>query len=184
MRARQPPSYPFGALTLRELANSVDRMHQKAIALAALALVLFVVPALAAPAANFTASAGNSGGPYTYVLEVAFAEAGVGTRPVIYRVDAAAEFLVGQCDGSTVERLFAVSSETTVTPARGRASGQLTVAYSPSGTAGCPPPPWNEDGTIDPTTPIPQPIFLGWVNITVTSGTGRVLELPDAAAAH
>jgi len=152
------------------------------LALAIASALLSVTVASAAAGANFTGSA-SSTLPYpgSNLLSVTFTEVGAGTHPVSYKLEAAAEFMVGQCDGSyTVER-FVVSTETAtpIAPMRGRTFGQLETASSPGGSPGCPPPPWNEDGTIGPSVAIPSPVFLGWVDITVTSSTGRVLELPD-----
>jgi hypothetical protein len=151
-----------------------------------LALVLVspasVSVASAAAGSTFTGSATTSPPPagFPNTLTVSFTELGVGSTPVNYSLNATAEFLLTDgCHGSWVERKLASSAtENPIVPQRGRASGTLAASAAwPAGLPGCPPV-FNEDGTIQPMTP-GQVTFLGWADITVTSSTGRVLQLPD-----
>jgi hypothetical protein len=140
--------------------------------------------ASAAPAPNFSgSSSGSSSGRYPHVLSVTFTEIGIGSHPASYKLEATAEFQTSGCDRvPTIERVHA-SSETgsPIVPERGRASGELAAVFWPLGSPGCPALEPNEDGYYPPATPVAT-VFLGWIDITVTSSSGRVLRLPDRSA--
>jgi hypothetical protein len=143
-----------------------------------------LISANAASAASAPNFSGSSTAPYPHVLSVTFTEIGVGSQPVSYTLEAAAKWQVLWCDGVRSIELTYRSWQTDplspIVPERGRASGELGSGgpYLPAATPGCPPPVPDEDGTIPPAQPIGIG-FLGWFDITVTSSTGRVLELPD-----
>ena len=142
-------------------------------------VVLSVTPAMGAAGGTFTGTRDMTSTSYTYRLDVAFTERGVGKKPVNYTLDAVAEerFTVA-CDIADPTVRHADSSSTTIVPDNGRATGTLSLTFMAAGALACPPPIPDEDGHFPPITP-PALSSVAWTNINLTSSTGRVLKLDD-----